>query len=222
MNNTHEVANFSHQTDLFDPTTATKTVVFGAGSVGGYAVDFLAKMGVRQIVVWDDDVVDSHNCPMSIYSQEHIGRPKVEALQEIVLRNSGITIDIRKERYHGQEKLRNVSVLSCVDTMNDGREPIWKEVRLNPTVKLLCDTRTSRNYLEVLAIAPCDMQDILRYEALLFDDKDAERQSCGAHGTVILATRTANIAVANLATFWQTGRKTWRVAERCDTLERIF
>jgi hypothetical protein len=89
-------------------------------------------------------------------------------------------------------------------------------------VHLFCDTRVAEYYLEVLAIAPCDHRDIKRYETLLRSDKEAKRQTCGMHGTALVASRAANTAAQNLTSFWQSGHKNWRVAERCDTLARVF
>jgi hypothetical protein len=218
---TSALANYSHQQHLFAPDTARKTVVFGGGSVGGYVVAYLAAMGAKDIEVWDADTVASHNVPMSVYRPKDVGRPKVEALREIVLEKSNVEIRIRPEMYEGQEPLRNVSVVSCVDTFA-ARKSIWKQVRMNPTIHLFCDTRVAEYYLEVFAIAPCERQDIKRYEMLLRDDKDAKRQTCGMHGTVLVASRAANIAAQNLTSFWQTSRKEWRVAERCDTLARVY
>lgn len=226
-------ANYSHQEGLFETRYAKKTVVFGAGSVGGYVPIYLGGMGVKDIEVWDADSVASHNIPMSVYRAGNpkspelperpsdVGRLKVHVLREIVAEKTGIIIKVFPEMYTGQTKLKNVSVISCVDTMS-ARRDIWKRVKKNPSIHLFCDTRVAEYYLEVLAIAPCDPQDIKRYEALLCDDKDTKRQMCGMHGTPLVASRAANIAVQNLTTFWQTGQKKWRVAERCDTLARVF
>lgn len=213
--------NHSHQQHLFNRRSAKKTVVFGVGSVGGHVPLYLCGLGVPDIEVWDADSVSSHNVPMSVYRPKDVGVLKVKALQEIVAEKTAVTIKVFPDMYTGQTKLRNVSVVACVDTMS-ARRAIWKQVKKNPTVHLFCDTRVAEYYLEVLAIDPCNPQDIKRYEALLFDDSNAKRQMCGQHGTILVASRAANIATQNLATFWQTGQKQWRVAERCDTLTRVF
>lgn len=213
-------ANHSHQYQLFAPEAARKTVVFGAGSVASHFVVSLAALGARDIEVWDADAVASHNVPMSAYRPKDVGRLKVEALRDIVQEKTGVELRIRPEMYEGQEKLRNVSVVSCVDTFA-ARKTIWAQVRMNPTIHLLCDTRIAEYYLEVLSVAPCDRTDIKRYEMLLRDDKEAKRQTCGRHGTILVAGRAANVAAQNLTTFWQTGQKQWHVAERSDTLERV-
>src|SRR5207244_2270936 len=55
--------------------------VIGAGAVGSFVTLTLAKMGLRDLTVFDDDVVDVHNLPNQFYRLTDLGRPKVEALQ---------------------------------------------------------------------------------------------------------------------------------------------
>lgn len=210
--------NLSHQAKLFNPKFARKVVLFGAGSVGSYVAFFLAKMGVTEIEVWDGDDVASHNIPMSLYRPKDVGRYKVDALREIILEFTGVTITAKQAMYEGKEPLKNVSVISCVDTMK-ARSLIWSKVRMNPSVDIFLDTRIGEAYQEVFAISPCSTTDIKRYRALLFDDKEAVRRFCGSHGVVFVSTKAAQGVTANIARFWQTGQKKWRDAGRCDILD---
>ncbi|MEK7639519.1 MAG: ThiF family adenylyltransferase [Patescibacteria group bacterium] len=213
-------ANFSHQHQLFNPENARPVCQIGAGSVGSYLAYLLAKVGVKDIEVWDYDVVESHNVPMSLYSPEDIGRSKVDVLKERIRELTGVEIIGRHERFTGKELFRNVSVIACVDSMKT-RELIWKNVRGNLSVDIFCDTRTSEMYAEAYAINGNDVTDIKRYDHLLFPDKEAVRQVCGRHGIAFATMRTASTVVANLTSFWQTGKKEWCWRERCDTLGRV-
>lgn len=217
----HDAANYSHQEHLFDRHTAKPVVIFGAGSVGGYATNFLAKMGAANIEVWDDDTIESHNTPMSIYSPRDIGRLKVDSLREIIERDANRTIGIHPEKYTGQMPLRNKTVLCCLDDM-DARKAIWEQVEGNPTIDLFCDTRVAEFYVEVFSIDPNSKKDQERYRALLFGNKEAKRQTCGSHGTVLTSTYAAWAAVQSITTFWQTSARKWHHAERCDTLARVI
>lgn len=63
-----------------------KVVVFGIGGVGSYTVEALARAGIGQIVLVDDDTV----CLTNINRQLHatfktLGRPKVEVMKERIL-----------------------------------------------------------------------------------------------------------------------------------------
>lgn len=212
--------NHVHQENLFDPELCRSVKLIGAGSVGSAVALHLMKLGLEHLEVWDADVVVSHNEPMSLYGPADLGRPKVDALAEIIERLTGGTIVAHREHYDGED-LRNASVVMCVDTMA-ARKRIWEKVKMVPTIDLFLDTRTSGWYLEVLSVSPCDYEDIENYEKLLFDDSKAARQTCGRHGIFPVSSRAGEVVGTKLAMFWSRGRKEWRFAEKCDTFERVF
>lgn len=215
-----DTLNFAHQMEIFDPANARKTVVFGVGSVGSWLVEFLCRIGVRDIEVWDDQSVASDNLPYSRYLPEHIGMYKVEALRQI-MKSLGVELAVHRERYTAQVDYRNASIVSCVDDM-DARRIIWEMVkRQRVSIDLLCDTRAARAYVEVLSIAPCDAKDVHRYEAMLFPNEEAILQTCGEHSIAFASSRAAGIVAANLTQFWTNGTKKWLKRERCDTLEEV-
>ncbi len=210
---------YAHQERLFDPRRANKVVLLGAGAVGSHVAYNLAKMGVSDIEVWDADHIASHNVPMSLYGPSDIGRFKVDALEEIIERLTGTKIRTHRKMYEG-ESLRNVSVVACVDDM-EARKLIWKNVKLSPTIDVFCDTRTAASYIEVLCVTPCDPEDIESYEAMIFDEKVAARQSCGEHGIIYTSTAAAERVTENLALFWLIGAKVFRIAEQTQMLDLV-
>lgn len=194
--------NRSQQDRIFDPDNARPVTLIGAGSVGSMAAGWLADIGVSDLTVWDADDVASHNVPMSRYEPEQIARKKVSALAELVARKSGLAIAQVPRMYAG-EPLRG-SIVACVDRMS-ARQLIWKQVRKNPNVDILVDTRIAAKYVEVWAIRPCDPDDIAEYEKNLPNDRDALTPQCGIHG-IIYSTAVAASAVCNdLTEWWTTG-----------------
>lgn len=212
--------NHAHQQSLFDPARARPVVVIGAGMISGAATFALAKMGVSDITVIDHDSVDSYNGPMSVYGPKDIGRYKVDALKRFIKDRTGIVIKTERRKYNG-EPLSRASVVCSVDDM-DTRKQIWQAVKENPTIDLLCDTRTTQWFLEVLSTAPGVPEECKDYEALLFSNSKAARQVCGRHGHISVAFAGGMAVASTLTTFWQGGTKKWRHAMRCDTLETIY
>src|SRR5690554_7355564 len=59
----------------------------------------LAKLGITNITVWDFDVVEEHNVPNQLFGLNDIGKPKVEALKQIVAEHTGTEINIKNEKF---------------------------------------------------------------------------------------------------------------------------
>lgn len=200
--------NFDQQVNVFDPDTAEPVTVIGAGSVGSQLVDTLARAGCMDITVWDDDSVASHNIPMSLYRQKKdITRPKVDALAEIVYEASCVTLKTHRAKYTG-EALKGC-VVACVDEMDaerHGRELIWRQVKNNPFVPLLVDTRIAAEFIMVFAIRPCEPGDIAFYEYFMYSSKNAVLPQCGWHGTKYVSGTAANAACAALTEWWMRGK----------------
>ncbi len=215
-------ANYTHQLKLFNPQRACPIVGFGAGAVGSWAAFFLAKEGFTDITWWDDDVIKSHNIPMSLYGPADVGKHKVECLQQRIEELTGVVIKPVRKKFTSPKSatLSRCIVVCCVDEMEKGRMPLWAAVKKNPTIKLFCDSRVAAAYTEVISVVPYEPKDIFRYEALLFTDKKAARQMCGEHGIVYGSVNAARVIASNASRILMAGMVPWRYAERCDTLER--
>lgn len=204
--------NFSGQHNLLDPKTTRPVTLIGAGSIGSHVAYALAKMGVPQLVVWDDDDVSEHNIPMSLYRPKDHMRPKVEALRDILKEAAGLTIETRHAKYEGQEPIIGTLVV-CVDTM-DARRKIWERVRMNPEVDLLIDTRTAAKLLWVFAVNPCDPEDVALYDLKTsYATREAAPHMCGKHGFMPMSFAAAGKVAENLTTWWMSGIKKRHHAE---------
>ncbi|MBD3413783.1 MAG: sulfur carrier protein ThiS adenylyltransferase ThiF [Candidatus Aminicenantes bacterium] len=72
--------------------------VAGLGGLGSTAAISLARMGVGRLILADYDVVEPSNLNRQQFSIKHIGRPKTEALKEIISQiNPNIRVDLHKE-----------------------------------------------------------------------------------------------------------------------------
>ena len=77
----------------------SKVVVFGAGGVGSYVIEALARAGVGHLVIVDGDKVDETNINRQIIAlHSTLGLPKVEAAKKRVLDiNPNIEVQTREE-----------------------------------------------------------------------------------------------------------------------------
>ena len=164
--------------------------VIGAGAIGSAAVLTLAKMGCANITVQDHDLLEEHNLPNQIAKPSCLGRPKVEALQGLVIELTGVEIQTISEKYENVP-LKGL-IISAVDNMRT-RKLIWKNVKFNPQAALLMDPRMGAEFARIYAIRPCNMADIEFYESNLYSEKEAESLPCSARSIIYCPTMISGI-----------------------------
>ena len=161
----------------------TPVTVIGAGATGSWLVLQLAKLGITDITVWDFDIVEPHNAPNQLFAWGDTGKPKVEALQEIVKHQTGWEIKIRNERYVNTPL--SGYVFCMIDTM-EGRKSIWNNaIKFKPLVKHYIEPRMGLDVARVYNLSPMDFPSHAPYEATLYGDDVAEVSACGTSMTVI-------------------------------------
>lgn len=198
-------------------------VILGGGSIGGFVTLAMAKAGVPNITVFDHDVVESHNIPMSIYRPSDIGRKKVDALRERIEWETGIAINTYGEKYCDQP-LSRCSLVVCIDQMEQdghGRIPIWNKVKGSVKIDVMIDTRIEKWFGEIYTIVPTLQSDIDNYTQTLKPDSEMERQVCGYHGISSMSMAVAGDAANALFRYWNEGSHTWRNPRRYDTLQTV-
>ncbi|TAK54029.1 MAG: ThiF family adenylyltransferase [Bacteroidetes bacterium] len=169
---------FTRQLDVFDPAQISMSVtIIGAGATGSFTALTLAKMGVRNISVYDFDTVEEHNLPNQFYRTCDLGKPKVIALREIIEQFEGISIIARNEKYKGQ-RLQGI-VIVAVDSM-DTRIHIWKFAKQNPDVKLFIDSRMGLEVIRLYSFDPNDFYGCKEYESTLYPSSEAIEVRCTA------------------------------------------
>ncbi len=113
--------------DQLEALRAARVGIAGAGGLGSNAALMLARSGVGNLVLVDDDVVDASNLNRQQYWPRHVGRPKVEALAELLLElNPEIGVEARRMRLD-QNNMAEV-LPAC---------PIWVEAFDGPDDKTL-------------------------------------------------------------------------------------
>lgn len=99
------MANQFERTELLigkegiDRLKAAKVAVFGMGGVGSYVLEGLARAGVGNFILVDDDKVDITNINRQIIAtHKTVGRPKVEVAKERILEiNPDANVEIYEE-----------------------------------------------------------------------------------------------------------------------------
>jgi len=100
-----------------------KICILGVGALGGFVVDSISKIdSVKEIIIYDFDLVEKKNLKNSIYRDNDVGKSKVECLKQILtVRNPNIKItSFRSNFTEGQTFLPKCDlVLDCRDYLYD-------------------------------------------------------------------------------------------------------
>ncbi len=113
--------------EQLDALRRARVGVAGAGGLGSNAALMLARCGVGHLLLVDDDVVDASNLNRQQYWPRHVGRPKVDALAEL-LRELNPEIDVEPLRRRLTRDTMTATLARC---------PVWVEAFDRPDDKTL-------------------------------------------------------------------------------------
>lgn len=192
--------DYWRQLDIFSPTKfKTPITIIGAGATGSYITMLLAKMGCRDITVYDDDEVETHNLPNQIFRLQDVGKKKVHALAEMVKEATGTSINPIPKKFTGG--LLKGIVFALTDTMKS-RKQIWdKSVKYQLSVELLIETRMAAEGGKIYAVKPLIPAHVEAYEKTLYSDEESEESACTNRAIAPTVGTIAGIAVSNMLNF---------------------
>jgi adenylyltransferase/sulfurtransferase len=187
--------DYWRQLDLLSPERFTFPItIIGAGGIGSPVALALTKMGCRRLTVYDPDTVEAHNLPNQLYRLGDIGRPKVEALAELLSQFARLEVLPLQEAVTNQ-RLEGV-VVSAVDNMA-ARSEIWRScIRYRAAIPLYVDARMGGQVCRVLTVRPVDPDDVRLYESTLYSDEAALEDPCTAQAIIYTVFGVAGL-VAN-------------------------
>ena len=181
---------FKRQADLVpqEKLRELTTSVIGVGAVGRQVALQLAAIGVRQIRLFDFDVVEPTNITTQGYRAGDVGSTKVESTAA-ALRQLDPDVDVRcipdrfRPRYEAGQ-----AVFCCIDSIS-ARQAIWRAVGSH--CRFWSDGRMLGETLRVLAVADSFGRE--HYPTTLFDQSEALAGRCTARSTIYAASITAGL-----------------------------
>lgn len=189
-----------HQS-VFDPDKFSHLsfLVIGAGAVGSSIALGLAKLGLTNITVMDDDKVEAHNLPNQyVYGPNSVDNDKVWELYYAIDRATGTEIGFENKRYE-RGKLNYDVVFMCVDTMAARKLITNVGFYFNPKTQWAFDTRIDAYQGMSYAFEPQDLHQLAQYKETLYDDVEVSEER-GTCGNILSIGATAQIA--SQTTLW--------------------
>lgn len=128
--------------EFFKPETCNERIhIIGCGAIGSTLAENLVRYGLRKITLYDFDDVCAHNVANQMYGEADIGRLKVDALKDALLRiNPELRDTLRTVPQGYQNQHLSGYVFLCVDDI-DLRRNIAETNKDNPFILGMFDFR---------------------------------------------------------------------------------
>lgn len=201
--------DLSKSYEFFQPEKHDARIhIVGCGSVGSTVAENLARCGVTNMTLWDFDKVEPHNLANQMFRQQDIGKPKVEALLDILQEiNPEVVnkVELKPEGWQG--KLMSGFIFLCVDSIELRREIVEKHMD-SPYVKAVFDFRTRLEDAQHYAADWSDYkmkQDLLKSMNFSHDEAKEETPVSACNVTLSVCPTVRIICaygVSNFMNFW--------------------
>ena len=190
--------------DIFDPNKARPVSIIGCGSIGSFAAETLAKMGVQKFNLYDGDIVTDVNIGCQRFGWADLGKPKVEAVKELIMANSpvkGEDIVTHFGFIDEKTKLLPIPTVVGVDNMA-ARSLIW--AKLKGKAPIIIDGRIGGQIVRVFS-ATNDYASMEYYAQHLYTDEEAEELPCTRRNVCFVANITQGIIGRMMRNFIEKG-----------------
>lgn len=195
--------------EYFQPEkNADRIHIIGCGSVGSTVAENLARCGVKKFTLWDFDVVEPRNLANQMFREKEVGKPKVDALLDILGEINEEILDeavLQPKGWQGQ-KLSGY-VFLCVDSIELRREIVEKHFD-SPYIKAMFDFRTRLEDAQHYAADWKNRkmkEDFLKSMAFSHEEAAEETPVSACNVTLSVAPTVRIICaygVANFMNFW--------------------
>lgn len=203
MTQNNQVSFLRHNA-FFGPEDSSEKAfcIIGVGATGSWAALMAAKMGWHNFIIWDSDVVESHNLPNQAYDVEHIGMKKVDALENVLKRFNPNVQVTKCDYFFDSNNPDHVSELSdyvfiAVDSLNTRKE-IYSILKLHPFVDVVFETRMGFTHAELNIIETSNIHKIDEMISMLKTDSEVTEAACNERIISSLVAIVSSALVHNL------------------------
>ena len=135
--------DLSKSYEFFQPEKDDARIhILGCGSVGSTIAENLARCGITKMTLWDFDTVEEHNIVNQMFTSEHVGQNKAEALRDMLRSINpeiGDELKVETKGWHG--KMLSGYVFLAIDSIEIRRDFVEKHMD-SPLIKAVFDIRT--------------------------------------------------------------------------------
>ena len=179
-------------------------IVGGAGGISSNTIFQLARVHPNSIYIFDDDTVEEVNLAGQMFSNDSVGKKKVDAIANIVKDFCRYeSVFAMPERY--TEDSFTADIMICGFDNMKARKVFFNnwckhvDEQKDKSKCLFIDARLSFDTLQVFTITGDDEFNKTRYEKeFLFSDEEADETICSLKQTTFMACMIASFIINNV------------------------
>lgn len=197
MDNDEEVGmNFSRQEELYQGGTNNDVVsIIGVGATGSWVGLLLAKLGVKNIILFDNDIIELHNVPNQLYSKSDIDKFKVNMCKKYMKELGAMCSHIDNYNMEVDDNVMediipdSTATFCLVDSMAVRKELFEAAMKASTrgAHHYWIETRMGLTGYRIYLIDLSDDYQVAEYRKTLYNDEEAEVSACG-HSQSIVST----------------------------------
>jgi molybdopterin/thiamine biosynthesis adenylyltransferase len=168
--------NFKNQLSIFNPDDFKNlsVSVIGCGAIGSFTSLILAKMGLKNFILYDSDTIEEYNIPNQFYMLDQIGVKKIDALNQVLVKFAEVETDTNNNLTEEDELFSEI-VIACTDNMHSRKLAYNKAKSLS---SWFIDARMSGQTYRIYTIDLTDENKRLEYEKTLYSDDVSDVGKC--------------------------------------------
>lgn len=196
----------------YDKIANEQVTIVGQGGIGSWTSLLISRLGVRSLLLYDDDIVELGNLSGQFYSTEDVDKYKVDAVANAITKYSYYHNTTVINAKFDTGSLHSDIVIACLDSM-EARKTVFytwlTTVRELPQERrkecLFIDGRLAAETLQVFAVSGDCESDWKRYENTLFNDREADSEICSYKQTSFMANMIASVITNVFVNFVASG-----------------
>jgi len=204
----------TRHTGIYNIPPGFSVTLIGAGGIGATTALALAKMGVRNMVIYDDDEVNSLNLPTQLHMISDVGQRKTLSLaRTLQLYSDELELTAIPHRVCEDTELRSSLVVSAVDSIT-ARQAIWKALNSERSGwQFYIDARMAAEEFQMFVVRKDEADAMAAYEAHLMgmDENSVEELPCTMKATFFCAMVSAGLIGASVRNIVRAEEKSRRL-----------
>lgn len=188
------VVEYTRQSSIVDVKRfrENEIMIVGCGAIGSFTAISLAKMGLTDFILFDDDKVEPHNLPNQFFTINDIGKLKVDATkQHMKSFNDEVLVTAFPSKFK-ESDYKSTIIICCADSMK-ARKQVFEFALKNKETQMYIDSRMGGTQGQLYTVDLENKEQIESYKKTLFGDNEAVQMRCTERSIIFTCLGLASL-----------------------------